>query len=379
MRMENVFDGLPSRIKERIEDVPADHRDWMTCQNCGVSERTVKLRACDQCGPHLVVPVFYCGRKCQKAQWPGHREDCEESLDLPLRSDLRRNRMRGYIKHMERWHHVHKKALDRTLMHALLSNLLFQPHATTVRFFMDTDEDFMDDPPLAWPVKVTLTMSDEGFPDHIAQTSNYIEDQMMRRGRRRPQPVKEDPEQEVPQPGEDDATKIKMVKYIFVFPGGEVTKVFYLSRKDWLAETDYQWEILKDDPSQLTLTTHIDWDLMFLHICASRSATTRGAAIRTALLDAAMETARQINPGAFKEFNEDRSAQRAMTQATKQENGLDVTVSTITYNINPNQRWLRIFKNTDVWNILETAGRLDEIVNSFLTQNERLDIVPVAF
>lgn len=246
-------------------------------------------------------------------------------------------------------------------MHITMSNPLSVAQDTTIRIFMDTNDVILDDPPFVWPVKVTITMAEKEQSCHLPSVSSDVQQQT--RGNEEAGIDKANDEEDK----DDDNYKGKTVRYTLVFPGFEVDNVIVLKLKDLMEELRHQEEIAKEgELSHITFTTQVDWDLMFLHVCATRSATHRGVAIRTALLDAAMETARMINPIAYEQFNEVRRIQRKTTRSKTQKDGVDVILSTVTYNIKPSRWWLEIFKNTGAWDILEKGGTLDEIVNSFI-------------
>lgn len=273
--------------------------------------------------------------------------------------------MRKLINHMQHWHYVHKEALRRTLMHITMSNPLSMAQDTTIRIFIDTNDAILDDPPFVWPVKVTITMAEKEQSCHPPSVSSDVQQQT--RGNEEAGIDKANDEDDK----DDDNYKGKTVRYTLVFPGFEVDNVIVLKLKDLMEELRHQEEIAKEgEMSHITFTTQVDWDLMFLHVCATRSATHRGVAIRTALLDAAMETARMINPIAYEQFNEVRRIQRKTTRSKTQKDGVDVILSTVTYNIKPSRWWLETFENTGAWDILEKAGTLDEIVNSFVESNQ---------
>ncbi|KIM24456.1 hypothetical protein M408DRAFT_11035 [Serendipita vermifera MAFF 305830] len=121
--------------------------------------------------------------KCQKAQWQEHKESGKESLKLPRIANSRKQTIKRSIKHIERWHYIHKKALlvkGRTLMHLSLSNPFFHREASTIRIFMETNDASLNDPPLAWPVKVTVTMTEQG---HASTFSSSIQEEMHSGGR----------------------------------------------------------------------------------------------------------------------------------------------------------------------------------------------------
>ncbi|KIM21297.1 hypothetical protein M408DRAFT_29674 [Serendipita vermifera MAFF 305830] len=227
-----------------------------------------------------------------------------------------------------------------------MSNPLSVAQDTTIRIFMDTNDVILDDPPFVWPVKVTITMAEKEQSCHLPSVSSDVQQQT--RGNEEAGIDKANDEED-----KDDDN--------------------YKGKTDLMEELRHQEEIAKEgELSHITFTTQVDWDLMFLHVCATRSATHRGVAIRTALLDAAMETARMINPIAYEQFNEVRRIQRKTTRSKTQKDGVDVILSTVTYNIKPSRWWLEIFKNTGAWDILEKGGTLDEIVNSFIESNKEI-------
>lgn len=134
MQIETVFEELPVLIKQSLEDAPPGYQDWKTCGNCGAHMSTVKLRKCMRCSPHKILPHYYCvstvaitrahtilmttlhglqSTDCQKAQWKLHKEECEDSVQLPLTKDLRGNPYRKRLKYMEQWYHIHRNVLVR--------------------------------------------------------------------------------------------------------------------------------------------------------------------------------------------------------------------------------------------------------------------------
>jgi hypothetical protein len=63
----------PGRGSSRVPASPG-RRTW-ACSACGISARMLeggKLRECSACGS-----VRYCGRACQKADWPAHKTACK--------------------------------------------------------------------------------------------------------------------------------------------------------------------------------------------------------------------------------------------------------------------------------------------------------------
>lgn len=218
---------------------------------------------------------------------------------------------------------------------------------------MDFDKSHLEDPPLARPVKLVVTQSQPVGED---DEEDYDPNEMVKIMLEEPDGMKD----------LDDDDKVKLVTFNIGFPGGELCKTHLLSRKDWLAEVGQDIMTKGGNRSIHCLSKRLDWDLMLLHVSASRCATVRGATLRNALVEAAMEKARERNAVSYKAFDDKRRSQKIMTCTQMEQDDMEIMVTKATYNIRPNQQWLEMFKNSDVWNAMDQEGVLNEIVQSGL-------------
>lgn len=72
---KNVCEPKTSE-QQQLPDPPLPDKEE-SCNHCGKSS-DVKLRTCSQCHD-----VKYCSKKCQKAEWPKHKLDCQKKLKVP--------------------------------------------------------------------------------------------------------------------------------------------------------------------------------------------------------------------------------------------------------------------------------------------------------
>lgn len=128
---ESLFDNLPDYIKSTHWTSPG-HKEWRYCAHCRRCQNDdFKVRRCEGCAEKNGQQVFYCGRECQKKNWPIHKGSCLLGRPDPDSSNERSVQLLG------RWMYINRAPLRWCVEQVYYYTPRADPSTTLVSFWID--------------------------------------------------------------------------------------------------------------------------------------------------------------------------------------------------------------------------------------------------